>query len=426
MPDSFKGSRPLEAMKRAPFRQPPALESGRGRTASTPSDIPSVGWKDILWRVYQNVPEHRIVSIAAGVAFYVLLAIFPGIAALVALYGLFSDPSMISRHLDSLAGLLPGGATDVIGEQLGRLTAQPNSTLGFAFLIGLLVSLWSANAGMKALVDALNIVYGEKEKRGLIKLNALSLAFTLGALLFMLLALAAIAVLPLVMSNLGLATATEWLVAFGKWPVLFLAVVLVIALIYRYGPSREQAQWRWITWGSALAAIAWLVMSLLFSWYAAKFGSFNKTYGSLGAVIGFMTWIWLSSIVILIGAELDAEMEHQTACDTTTGPAKPVFNGQAGYGIVEPYGSVRSALLAQECPACPVCAGCQYFAGERSGGCSGQPRDNSGRGEGAGPDREQRQPRRLCRVRRRREHLQLLYDSGAALKRIRLRERSGA
>lgn len=312
------------------------LEHGRGRRAVTPSEIPKAGWKDILWRIYRNVPEHRIVSIAAGVSFYVLLAIFPGIAALVALYGLFSDPSMIGRHLDSLSGLLPAGATEVIGEQLGRLTAQPNSTLGFAFLIGLAVSLWSANAGMKALMDALNIVYGEKEKRGFIKLNAVSLLFTVGALAFMLLALGAIAVLPLVMSHLGLASATEWLVMIGKWPVLLIGIALIVALIYRHGPSREEAQWRWISWGSALAAIAWLVMSLLFSWYAARFGSFNKTYGSLGAVIGFMTWIWLSSIIVLLGAELDAEMEHQTAHDTTTGPPEPM--GQRGAWVADTIG----------------------------------------------------------------------------------------
>jgi membrane protein len=312
-------------------------DDGRGRAASAPSEIPKKGWKDIFWRIYRNVPEHRIVSIAAGVAFYVLLAIFPAIAALVALYGLFADPSTISRDLDGLSGILPGGATDVIGEQLTRLTAQPNGTLGLAFIAGLAVSLWSANAGMKALVDALNIVYGEKEKRSFIKLNAVSLLFTFGALVFSILALGAIAVLPFVLDHLGLATATQWLVRFGKWPVLFVLVALIMAVVYRYGPSRERAQWRWISWGSALAAVAWLIMSLLFSWYAAKFGSYNKTYGSLGAAIGFMTWIWLSSIVILLGAELDAEMEHQTARDTTTGPPEPM--GRRGAWVADTIGS---------------------------------------------------------------------------------------
>jgi membrane protein len=299
-------------------------DDGRGRAADTSSQIPPAGWKDIFWRIYQNIPEHRILAIAAGVTFYALLAIFPGIAALVALYGLFADPSTISRHLADLSSVLPSGAIDVIGDQLKRLTEQGNARLGFAFLLGLAISVWSANAGVKALFDALNIVYGEREKRSFLKLNAISLAFTCGALLFILLALAALVVLPLITDLLGLVEGAQQLIALGKWPALLLATGVMIAIIYRYGPSRETAQWRWLTWGSAFAAIGWLAVSVIFSWYAAHFGSYNKTYGSVGAVIGLMTWMWLSSIVILLGAELDAEMEHQTARDTTTGPAAPL------------------------------------------------------------------------------------------------------
>jgi membrane protein len=286
--------------------------------------IPPSDWKDIFWRIYENLQEHRIFAIAAGVAFYALLAIFPGIAAVVALYGLFADPSTISKHLTDLSGVLPGGAIDVIGDQLQRLTNQGHAALGFTFSLSLAVSIWSANAGVKAMFDALNVVYGEREKRSFIKLNCISLAFTCGGLLFLLLALIALVVLPLIIDYLGLADAAQWLLALGKWPLLLLAVGLVVALLYRYGPSRENAQWRWLTWGSAFAAVGWLVVSVLFSWYAANFGSYNKTYGSLGAVVGFMTWMWLSCIVILLGAELDAEMEHQTACDTTTGPPAPI------------------------------------------------------------------------------------------------------
>jgi membrane protein len=301
-----------------------AEEHGRGRRANTPSEIPAKVWKDILWRVYHNIPEHRVISIAAGVTFYVLLAIFPGIAALVAIYGLFADPSSIGQHLNDLSGVLPGGATEVVGDQLTRLTSQPRSQLGFALVFGVAISLWSANAGMKALFDALNIVYSERESRSFIRLNLISLAFTLGAIVFMMVALSAIAVLPLALGYLGLSGAIEWLIAIGKWPLLLVVIAFGIALIYRYGPSREEPQWRWVSWGSALAAVLWLVTSLLFSWYASHFGSYNKTYGSLGGAIGFMTWMWISFVVILIGAELDAEMEHQTAKDTTTGPAKPL------------------------------------------------------------------------------------------------------
>jgi len=295
----------------------PPGDAGEERTrAAAPSQILPSDWKGIFWRIYQNVSDHRIVAIAAGVTFYALLAIFPGIAALVALYGLFADPSTISKHLTGLSSFLPGGAIDVIGGQLQRLTEQGNTKLGFTFLLSLAISIWSANAGVKALFDAVNIVYGERERRSFIQLNAVSLAFTSGVLLFMLLALVALVALPLIVEYLGLADVARWGVALGKWPVLLLAIALTVAMIYRYGPSRETAQWRWLTWGSALAAIGWVVVSILFSWYTAHFASYNKTYGSLGAVIGFMTWMWLSSIVILLGAELNAVIEHHPACDT--------------------------------------------------------------------------------------------------------------
>jgi membrane protein len=313
--------------------------AGRGRSASAPSDIPVRGWKDILFRVYDNISEHRVIAIAAGVTFYTILAIFPAIAALVALYGLFADPAMIANHLKALSSFVPGGALDVIAEQLGRLASQGNRTLGFTFVLSLAISLWSANAGMKALFDALNIVYGEREKRGFIKLNALSLAFTIGALVLILLAMGAMIVLPITLNYLGLGAETAWILTLGRWPLLLIAISLAIALVYRYGPSRREPQWRWISWGSAFAAIAWMIVSILFSWYAESFGNYNKTYGSLGAVIGFMTWIWLSTIVILIGAELNAEMEHQTLRDTTTGAAKPM--GGRGARMADTVGAAR-------------------------------------------------------------------------------------
>jgi membrane protein len=304
-------------------------EKGRGRRASTPSEIPRRGWKDILWRVYNGISDHRVLAIAAGVTFYSLLAIFPAVAALVALYSLFADPGTIRSQLDSLSDFLPGGALAVIGDQITRVSAQGRTTLGFAFAGGFLVSLWSANAGIKALFDALNIVYNEREKRGFFSLNAFSLSFTLIAIALVLVAIAAMVALPAALAYLNVASESGLLFKVVRWPLLFLVVSLAISLIYRYGPSRERAQWRWLTWGSAFAAIAWLVMSILFSWYAESFGRFNETYGSLGAVIGFMIWMWLSNVVLLIGAELNAEMEHQTVVDTTTGPPEPMGSRNA-------------------------------------------------------------------------------------------------
>lgn len=275
--------------------------------------------KDILWRVYEGISEHRVLAIAAGTAFYVLLAIFPGIAALVALYGLFADPTAIGSHVDDVSGLAPGGALDILKDQIARVASQNSGTLGAAFVIGLGISIWSANAGMKALFDALNVVYGEKEKRSFVKLNLISLEFTAAGLVFILLAVTAVIVLPIALNYLGLESETEWLIRIVRWPVLLIVIDLAISLLYRYGPSRTEAKWQWISWGSAFATVVWLAASILFSWYAGNFGSYNKTYGSLGAVIGFMTWLWLSTIVVLVGAELDAAIERKQPREAPAG-----------------------------------------------------------------------------------------------------------
>ncbi len=301
-----------------------AQERGRGRHAATPSEIPFRGWKDVLLRVYENIGKNRVIVVAAGVTFYSLLAIFPAIAALVAIYGLFADPGTISSHLDSASGLLPEGAISVIRDQLARNASHGTNALSVAFVVGLLVSLWSANAGVKSVFDALNLVYTEEEKRGLIRLNLASLAFTAAALLFAVAAIGVVVALPIALNYIGLGEATDLALRVGRWPMLFLAVAFALAVLYRFGPSRANPKWRWISWGSAFAAVAWIAASVLFSWYAANFGNYDKTYGSLGAVIGFMVWLWISIIVVLVGAELNAEMEHQTAIDTTTGKPKPL------------------------------------------------------------------------------------------------------
>ncbi|QFU16932.1 YihY/virulence factor BrkB family protein [Microvirga thermotolerans] len=317
-----------------------AREQGRGREADTPTEIPTLGWKDILWRTYEEFSDDRLMSVAAGVTYYALLAIFPAIAALVSIYGLFADPATIQDHLNALSGVLPGGAVEIVGEQVKRIASQGGGTLGLSFIIGLAISLWSANAGMKAVFDALNIVYDEEEKRSFIQLNLQSLTFTLAAIAFVLIALAGIVVLPIVLDFVGLGSGTEWLLSLARWPVLLAVVVAGLAVLYRYGPSRDQAEWKWVTPGGIVAAVLWLVGSMLFSWYVSNFGSYNETYGSLGAVIGFMTWIWLSSIIVLLGAEINAEMEHQTAQDTTEGPPRPM--GARGATMADTVGAAKA------------------------------------------------------------------------------------
>lgn len=252
-----------------------------------------------------------MLAVAAGVTFYGLLAVFPAIAAIVSLYGLFADSATITRTLDQLSSMLPSGALEVIGDQIQRVVAAGSGTLSASFLIGLAIAIWGANAGVKAMFDAINVAYGANEERGFLRLNLISLAFTLGAIAFALLALAAVVVLPITMHYVGLDAALEAVLRYARWPLIWLAVALALAFLYRFGPTDAlDPKWRWISWGSASAATLWLVGSVLFSWYAENFGSYNKTYGSLGAVIGFMTWMWISAAVIIIGAELNAEIEH--------------------------------------------------------------------------------------------------------------------
>jgi membrane protein len=234
---------------------------------------------------------------------------------------------------------MPGGGVEIVTEQLKRVSAQSNSSLSLAYFLGLVIALWSANAGVKAIFDALNVVYEEEEKRSFLRLNLISLAFTIGAILFVLLALAAVVVLPLALDFVGFKSFTGTILTYARWPVVLVAVAFVIALFYRFGPSRTHPRWRWVSTGSVAAAILWLGGSLLFSWYVANFGSYNKTYGSLGAAIGFMTWIWISAIIVLAGAELNSEIEHQTAHDTTVGPDRPI--GQRGATMADTIGATQ-------------------------------------------------------------------------------------
>ena len=304
-------------------RQAPPAEQGLGHHAAKPSDIPPRGWWSIAKRVAGSVSDHRLMAEAAGVTFYTLLALFPALAALVSIYGLFAAPGTISEQLGALSQVVPGGGMQIISDQVHSLTSNGNKALGFALVIGLATSLWSANQAIKAVFDALNVVYDERERRGFFLRTVLTLAFTVGGILFVVIAMGAVVALPVALNFVGLGPESDLVLRILRWPVLLIAITLMLALIYRFGPSRERARWQWVTWGGAFAAVAWLLVSIGFSWYVTNFGSYNKTYGSLGAVIGFMTWIWISATVVLIGAELNAEMEHQTERDTTVGPEKP-------------------------------------------------------------------------------------------------------
>jgi len=240
---------------------------------------------------------------------YLILAIIPGVA-LISIYGLFADPASIAGHLDTIANVAPGGGIEVLHDALTRLALRGSTTLSIGFLVSLVNSLWFTNSGVSALFDALNIVYEEKEKRGLIKYYLETLTFTIATIIFVLLSIAIVVAIPVALSFMPLPGGMDLLVRIARWPILLVLVALALAGLYRFGPSRAAARWHWITWGSAFATAGWLALSVLFSWYVAHFGSYNRTYGSLGAIMGFMTWIWISLVVVLVGAKLDAEIER--------------------------------------------------------------------------------------------------------------------
>jgi membrane protein len=283
----------------------------------------------------------RLLSIAGGVAFFMLLSIFPAITALVSAYGRFFDAATITNNISLLNDVVPGNVLDMVHEQAIRIAANSGRALNVGIVAGILVSLWSTLSGVKAIIDALNVIYEQKEGRGFIKLNLVALVFTLSGFGVLLLAFAAVVVMPLILSPLGLGGQTETLTRIVRWPAMLLMLLTGLALLYRYGPDRRTARWQWVSVGSVFAAVTWIGVSYLFSWYLSRFANYNATYGSLGAVVGLMMWLWISTIVVLLGAELNSEIEHQTARDSTVGDEeKPL--GARGAVMADTVGAKQS------------------------------------------------------------------------------------
>jgi membrane protein len=300
----FQGpqSNALQAASLAPIRLPPKPET-------SPLPVVQHRWREILLGTCARIGEDRLLAVAAGVVFYGLLALFPAITALVSSYALFADGRTINDHLMLLASLLPSGTFSVVQDQVSRVLAKGEVKLGAAFLFGFGFALWSANGGMKAIIDALNVVYQEEEKRGFIKLNAASLTFTLGCLGAILAAIGLVVAAPIVLSMIGLGSNVALLIAYGRWPILACLTLLGLAVLYRFAPNRRAPRWQWVSAGSVFATVSWISGSALLSYYLANYADYDATYGSLGAAIGLMIWMWMTTIVILVGAELNAEIE---------------------------------------------------------------------------------------------------------------------
>jgi membrane protein len=293
-------------------------------------------------RVKSEIGSDHVTLVAAGLAMCALLAVFPGLAAVVAIYGMFSSPAQVVEHMQAFSGILPPGTWDLFKTQLQTAAGGAQGSLTFAALAGLGIALWSAKAGMTALMTATNIAYAEAEKRSFVRQTLVAVAFTLGAIVGFLLVLAIGIVLPLVLKALGTSSWVQMLAGVLRWLVLWAVAVTSFAVLYRYAPSRERARWRWVTWGSAIAAALWIVMSGMFAWYVGSFASYGKTYGALGGVIALLMWFYLSSLTVVIGAEINSEMERQTVRDTTDGPEKPL--GERGAHAADTVGPTAARV----------------------------------------------------------------------------------
>jgi membrane protein len=315
MPDDLSARRPGQDL--------------RGRNAERPQDIPAPGWKDVLWRAWRTFSENNLFLVAGGVTYAILLALFPGLAALVSLYGLLMDPRQIENQIGMLGGVLPDQTLKLLSDELHQLAAASTGTLGISAAVSIVLALWTASRGVSGLITALNIAYDEKERRGFFRFNLIALGLTFAVTIGGLIIVTFVAVLPAVVKAMGLGGTAKWLLLLLEWPALIAFVLFGLAVLYRLAPDREAPQWRWVSPGAIIAAALWLLGSVAFTVYVANFASYDKTYGSLGGLIVLLTWLYLSSVTVLLGAVINAQLEQQTRRDTTVRGDQPMGRRRA-------------------------------------------------------------------------------------------------
>lgn len=289
-----------------------------------PGELSGQGWRDVAKRVAARIKADNVVLLGAGVAFWALLALFPALIAAVSIYGLVADPADVQAQIEDLSGSLPDSASSLLDDQLDSIVGSSAGSLGFGLVFGLAAALFSASGGINQLIAALNVAYGERETRGMVRVRGLALLLTFGAILFAAFSIAAIAVIPALLANVDLGGAAAGALSWLRWPLLVVGFLVALAVLYKVGPDRDDPKLSWTSWGAAIATVVWVVGSALFSFYVTNFGTFNETYGSLAGVIVLMLWLFLSSTIIIVGAVINAELERRIAEETSAGTSVPL------------------------------------------------------------------------------------------------------
>ncbi|MGY1795183.1 YihY/virulence factor BrkB family protein [Geodermatophilus sp. SYSU D00525] len=310
-----------------------------GVHATTPTQIPPRGWKQIVKRAWAENNADNMPIIAGGVAFFAFLAIFPALIATISIYGLVASPETVARQVESLSAQLPDEAATLIGDQLTAITQNSGGALSLSLVVSVLAALWSASGGTGNVITAVNIAYDEVETRGFVKRKAMALGLTLGAIVFVLVTFTLVAVVPAVLDALPLGVVGTVLAQVVRWVLLLGVFAGSLAVLYRVAPDRDAPKLKWVSLGAIVVTVIWALVSLGFSFYVNNFGSYDKTYGAIAGVIVLMLWLYLTCYLVLLGAEINSESEHQTAEDTTEGP--PVPMGE------------RNATMADELPDPP-------------------------------------------------------------------------
>lgn len=309
----------------------------RGRNADKPSQIPAKGWKDTLVRIKNEIDHDKLSLVSAAMSYYAFLAFVPAISAIVLMYAWISDPGEIVQHISKIGSFIPNDFQKILTEQLTSLSAKADSTLGISTIVALLLALYSASKAASAIMEAMNMVHEEKEERGFIKRNLVAIGLTFVGIIFSVVAIVVVIGLPAVMGAFNFGETIEAITGIAGWVILLTVFSVYLSVVYRFAPCRKKPKWRWVSWGAMIASVMWAAASLLFSWYASEFGNFNKTYGTLGAFVVLLMWLYISSFVILLGAEVNAELEHQTKKDTTIGKPKPM--GQRNATMADTIGA---------------------------------------------------------------------------------------